>query len=80
MVLVMKALYLVTLLLPMLALALSGCGGGISEAEEHYNAGAELQEQRPHGEAIAEYHEVIRLDPQHAEAYYSRGLAYFNLG
>ena len=38
----MKPTILVILLLPVLALVLSGCGG-LSEAEEHYNAGVELQ-------------------------------------
>lgn len=62
-----------------MALVLSGCGG-LSEAEEHYNAGVELQEQGRLEEAIAEYDEAIRLDPQDAVVYYNRGFAYDDLG
>ena len=45
-------------------LALSGCGP--SEEE--------------HDKAIADYTEAIRLNPKDADAYYNRGLAYWNKG
>ena len=54
--------------------------GGLSEAEKHYNAGVDLQEQDQLEEAIAEYHESIRLNPELALAYSNRGLAYDDLG
>ena len=60
------------------ALGLLGCG--LSEAEKHYNAGAELQEQGRLEEAIAEYDQAIRLDPQYVLAYFNRGVAYHGLG
>ena len=56
-----------------LVLAVSGCS---SEAEKHYNAGVELQEQGQLEEAIAEYDEAISLDPGFALAYCNRGVAY----
>ena len=70
----MKRSFLVMALFAALALALVGCGG-LSEAEERYNAGVELQEQGSLEEAISEYDEAIRLDPQLADAYNNRGLA-----
>ncbi|MFC2002728.1 tetratricopeptide repeat protein, partial [Chloroflexota bacterium] len=62
-----------------LVLVLSACGG-LSEADEHYNAGVELQEQERLEEAIGEYGEAIRLNPQLTEAYNNRGNAYADLG
>jgi tetratricopeptide (TPR) repeat protein len=49
-------------------------------AAMHYNAGVELQEQGRQREAIAEYDEAIRLDPEYTEAYNNRGSAYAGLG
>ena len=73
-----------------LALMLSACGGGdeaeeaadggLSEAEKHYNAGVDLQEQGRLEEAIAEYDEAIRLNPQDTDASVNRGVAYRDLG
>ncbi len=40
----------------------------------------ELQEQGHLQEAIAEYDEALRLNPQDAVAYANRGLTYLNLG
>jgi len=85
----MKLSMVVMTLLPAMVLLLSGCWGasdteeqsnGLSEAEKHYNAGVELQEQGRYEEAIAEYDEVIRLNPQLALAYGNRGGAYSDLG
>ena len=60
-------------------LALAACVG-LSEAEERYNAGVDLQEEGRLLEAIAEYDEAIRLDPELAGAYVNRGAAYDDLG
>ncbi len=70
------SLLLLSLALPLILLACTG----LSEADIHYNAGVELQEQGRLQEAIAEYDEAIRLDPEYADAYINRGVAYFNLG
>jgi len=51
----------------------------LSEAEEHYNDGLELVNQGKLKEAIAEFDEAIHLEPYLAQAYNSRGTAYFNL-
>ena len=58
-------------------LVLAGCQ---SEAEKHVIVGDELQGQGRFEEAIAEYDEAIRLDPQLAVAYNNRGLGYKRLG
>ena len=57
---------------------MSGCGG--MEAAEHYNTGVELQRKGLLEEAIASYDEAIWLDPEIVNAYYNRGLAYYELG
>ena len=62
-----------------LLLALLACGGpGGAEGRNH--AGVQHFEAGRVEEAIAEYAEAIRLDPQFAAAYYNRGQAYFALG
>ena len=63
----------------LVALLLAACGG-ISEAEKHHNAANEFREQGDWQEAIIEYDEAIKLDPQLALAYYNRGVAYHYLG
>ena len=69
-----------TLLISAAAAALLvGCGGG-NEAEQHYKAGVELLNEDRLEEAIAEYDEAIRLNPDYAFAYIDRGVAYHNLG
>ena len=75
----MKLSVLGFLALAALTLVLSGCGGE-SEAEKHFFAGYELAEQGRFEEAIGEYDEAIRLDPQDADAYNNRGVSYENLG
>ncbi len=54
--------------------------GGLSEAEQRYIAGAEHQEAGRLAEAIEDYDEAIRLDPQLALAYANRAVAYTLLG
>ena len=63
-----------------LATLLVAACGSISEAGKHYNAGLEFQKQGNLREAIVEYNEAVKLDPQLAVAYINRGNAYDNLG
>ena len=42
--------------------------------------GEDLYEQKRYEEAIAQFNEAIRLDPQLTNAYYKRGNAYDDLG
>ena len=74
----MKTSVLGLLIIPV-ALLLAGCGGP-SGPEGHNKAGVEHFEQGRVQEAITEYSEAIRLDPEYAAAYYNRGQAYFTLG
>lgn len=72
-------------LLPALLLLYSGCSGvgetvKSREAEKHYATGVELHETGNLLEAIVEYGEAIRLDPELAKAYANRALAYTELG
>ena len=65
-------------LLP-LALLLAGCGGPTS-AQGYNSSGVKLFERGQADEALAEYNEAIRLDPNFAVAYFNRGQTYFVLG
>ena len=49
---------------------------GLSDAQLHFNAGVQLQQQERFEGAISEYDQAIRLDPKLAEAYTYRGNAY----
>ena len=75
----MKTSVLGLLLIVPVALLLSGCGGP-SGPEGYNRAGVEHFEQGRIEEAITEYSEAIRLEPEYAAAYYNRGQAYFTLG
>ncbi len=57
----------------LLALLLASCGDAMLEGNVHYAKGEDQ-------EAIADYTEAIRLDPDYAVAYNNRGLAYRYLG
>ena len=60
---------------------LAGCGGSTEgTAEWHFDQGQIFTQQGRYNEAIEEYDEAIRLNPQYAEAYLGRGIAYGNLG
>ena len=61
------------------ALFLIGCTNGISEAEQHFNTGLVLHLEGRFEEAIVEYDQAIRLDPQYADAYHSLGNVSFVL-
>ena len=58
----------------------ASCDGSSNEAENHYNAGVELQEQGRAEDAIAEYDQAILLDPRYAVAYINRAVVYTILG
>lgn len=75
----MKKLFSLLLVFLALPLVLSACVS-LSEADKHFNAGLEYQEQGRLQEAIAEYDEAIRLNPLDAVAYNNRGNAYNDLG
>ena len=75
----MKAKSVFAMVIPICAcLALFGCSA--FKAGEHLKAGDELLAQGQLEEAIAEYDEAIRLDPQFALAYNNRGFANTKLG
>ena len=56
-----------------------GASSTSSEAVERYNAGVGFQEQGQLDEAIAEYSEAIRLNPQLVQAYFNRAISYAEL-
>ena len=71
----------VTMTLPVLIIALVSlaCGGGISEAETHFQSALELEAEGRFEEAILEYDQAIGLDIRYTEAYTNRGGLYLDL-
>ena len=69
-------------LLPAVAVVLAACGGSnnAEPAAKRFSAATELQDQGRWEEAIREYGEAIRLDPEYPMAHESRGRAYHDLG
>ena len=67
-------------LVPVLLAALVVLAACSTEAERRYEAGLLLHEEGRLREAVAEYDEAIRLDPEYAVAYHQRGIAYAELG
>ena len=65
--------------LALLVMATVACSS-LTPAETAYNRGWDYAEQGDYENAIEEYDEAIRLDPQLALAYHVRGLAYQRLG
>ena len=57
-------------------------GPGLSEADKRYNAGVELQLQGRFEEAVSEFDEAMRLDPEYDNSalYFNRGISYRKLG
>jgi len=53
---------------------------GLGEAEKHHKAGLKLGSQGRLKEAIAEFDEAIRLDPNLSGTYNNRGIVYARLG
>jgi phosphate/phosphite/phosphonate ABC transporter binding protein len=72
----MKSL-LSPLLLILLAFLLASCG---SPAEPYFTDGTAHYENGEYEEAIADFTEAIRADPNHVASYQGRGLAYYALG
>ena len=56
------------------------CNTGPSYANAYNNKGAAYSFLDQFERAIETYNEAIRLNPQSAEAYYNRGLAFYRLG
>jgi tetratricopeptide (TPR) repeat protein len=50
------------------------------DAQTYYNRGAVLSAQGMHAEALLDYSEALRRDPNHAAAHFNRGVAYGQLG
>lgn len=67
------------LLLPLVLLAflVASCG---SPAEPYYSEGKAHHEKGEYEEAIEDFTEAIRLDPNHAGAYCMRGVAHYEMG
>jgi len=54
-------------------------GNSVDSASAYYNRGNSYYDLGEFAQAIADYTEVIRLNPAYVEAYYNRALAYYNL-
>ena len=65
-------------LLAVITAALVGCGES-GEAEEHFDTGVGLQQEGKLQEAIAEFDEAVRLDPEFALAFINRGKAFLDM-
>ena len=57
-------------------------GSGLSEADKHFNAGVEFQQQGRLEDAVFEYDEAMRVDPEYNDSalYFNRATAYRKLG
>jgi tetratricopeptide (TPR) repeat protein len=64
--------------LVLLVMVTAACS--LSPAETAYNRGVDYADQGDSENAIEEYDEIIRLDPQNAAAYSRRGYEYGALG
>ena len=60
--------------------AVAGCNSNDTSPEQHVADGQALQEEGKLQEAIAEFDEAVRIDPQLASAYSFRGTAHGLLG
>lgn len=67
---------LVGMVMVLALMALTACG--LSDAENKYNAGNEKYGKQDLDGALADYNEAIRLDPNLAVAYLSRGTVYLS--
>lgn len=73
-------LCIISLLLLLSMLPALGCQITSLPSEKHYKNGTALVIDGEHEEAIVELDKAIELDPEYADAYYNRGLAYNNSG
>ena len=72
---------LLSLLLILLAISLTGCLPSFDpEAEEHFYQGIEYRRQNNSALAIAEFTKSIELDPNYYYAYYNRARVYCENG
>ena len=51
-----------------------------ASADDALDKGNEFFEVRQYEEAVEEYTEALRIDPEYAGAYYNRGYAYYLMG
>ena len=68
------------LLLGLVLLVMATVACSLSPAETAYERGVDYGEQGDYEKAIEEYDEALRLNPEYANAYASRGGAYMLLG
>ena len=61
-------------------LAVLACEPNSRKAEAAYNRGMAAQQADDHSDAVEEFTEAIKQDPEMATAYYSRGVSYSNGG
>jgi tetratricopeptide (TPR) repeat protein len=62
---------------------IGGCGddgGGLTEAEEHFNKALDYVGEGRFDDAIAQFSKAIELNPNLVEAHYNRGIAYGHPG
>jgi tetratricopeptide (TPR) repeat protein len=52
----------------------------VQSADEHFNKGLNIYYAKDYTEAIQEFTEAIRINPQNAKAYYFIGYAYYKQG
>ena len=70
----MKSLWLLTAILGVVTLV--ACWG-TNDTSPNYTLGSDQLEEGEYDEAIDSFSKAIELNPEHADAYYRRGLAYF---
>ncbi len=73
-------LCIISLLLLLSMLPALGCQVQSVQSEKHYKNGTVLVIDGEYEEAIVELNKAIELDPEYADAYYYRGLAYDKSG
>ena len=72
---------LLSLILILLALSISGCRPTFNpEAEEHFWQGIEYRRQGNNDSAMEEFSRAIELDPEDNFTYYNRALVYYQRG
>lgn len=75
----MKTPFLSAVVLALLALAVSACGGEQSEGEQRFKAAESFLQQGRLAEAILEYRKAIRLEPETSKFRSGRAEAYIRL-